>query len=231
MVVHSWLWPGGDGPPWRIPRFVPDDMEKFNRMRDEIHRNGMKMIPYYSPFYYSGDDFFGELKRALEEHKADGLYFDGVTRDFRTAYDIVRKTRRMLGDDRILFAHCTKCPLSSARIYCPFIDTYCDYIYRGENGRAGLKLDDFLRWTVSGYNISNAVGYWVYTGSTGKPGYVRQAPTREHIDAALRHEVRIPRTEIGYELNLGWEPGDGHLDFFDEYYYGELSRLRKDLKK
>jgi hypothetical protein len=231
MVVHSWFWPGGDRAPWKIPAFVPKDRKEFDRVRDDLHRAGMKMVPYFSPYYYAGKDFFAEVWRALEEYKVDGLYFDGVTMDFRTSYEIVRRTREMLGDDRILFRHCTSDPLASARIYCPFIDTYCDYIYRGEAGRAGLELDDFLRWTLSGYNISNAVGYWVYTGSTGKPGYVRQAPTREHIDAALRHEVRIPRTEIGYELNLAWKPSDGHLEFFDKHYYGELARIRGALKK
>ncbi len=234
LVVHSWFWPGGDKAPWMIPRFVfknAEDLKKFNRMRDTAHRNGMKLVPYYSPFYYSGKDFFGEIRRALDEYKVDGLYYDGVSNDFRTSYRIVRKTRRMLGDDRILFRHCTRDPLGSNRIYCPFIDTYCDYIYRGEAGRASLKLDDFLRWTVSGYNISNAVGYWVYTGSTGKPGYVRQAPTAEHIDAALRNEVRLPRTEIGYEEGLTWDPNDGHLCFFDRYYYEELASLREKLKE
>jgi hypothetical protein len=231
MVVHSWFWPGGDREPWKIPAFVPKDRNQFDRVRDDLHRAGMKMVPYFSPYYYSGKDFFAEVRRALDEYKVDGLYFDGVTMDFRTSYEIVRKTREMLGDERILFRHCTSDPLASARIYCPFIDTYCDYIYRGESGRANLELDHFLRWTLSGYNISNAVGYWVYTGSTGKPGYVRQAPTREHIDAALRHEVRLPRTEIGYELNLAWKPNDGHLKFFDTYYYGELARIRKALEK
>lgn len=231
MVVHSWFWPGGDRAPWKIPEFVPKDRKEFDRVRDDLHRAGMKMVPYFSPYYYSGKDFFAEVRRALDDYKVDGLYFDGVTMDFRTSYEIVRQTRRLLGDDRILFRHCTSDPLRSARIYCPFIDTYCDYIYRGEAGRANLELDDFLRWTVSGYNISNAVGYWVYTGSTGKPGYVRQAPNREHIDAAVRHEVRLPRTEIGYELNLAWKPGDGHLEFFDKHYYGELTRFRERGKK
>jgi hypothetical protein len=231
MVVHSWFWPGGDRAPWKIPTFVPKDRKEFDRVRDDLHRAGMKMVPYFSPYYYSGKDFFAEVRRALDDYKVDGLYFDGVTMDFRTSYEVVRKTRQMLGDERILFRHCTSDPLASARVYCPFIDTYCDYIYRGESGRAGLELDDFLRWTLSGYNISNAVGYWVYTGSTGKPGYVRQAPTREHIDAALRHEVRIPRTEIGYELNLAWKPNDGHLEFFDKYYYEELARLRRTREK
>jgi hypothetical protein len=231
MVVHSRFWPGGDREPWKIAEFVPKDRKEFDRVRDDLHRAGMKFVPYFSPYYYSGKDFFAEVRRALDDYKVDGLYFDGVTMDFRTSYEIVRRTRQMLGDDRILFRHCTTDPLASARVYCPFIDTYCDYIYRGEAGRAGLELDDFLRWTLSGYNISNAVGYWVYTGSTGKPGYVRQAPTRDHIQAALRHEVRLPRTEIGYEEHLGWEPNDGHLALFDQYYYGELARMRKGLKK
>ena len=230
MVVHSWLWPGGEKAPWYIPEFVPSDMGKFNRMRDAIRRNGMKLIPYVSPYYYKNpnetEGIFNEIRRVLNEYMADGVYFDGIAQDIRKSYHIVRKTRQILGQERILFRHCTTDPLNSNRIYCPFIDTYCDYIYRGESGRAGLELDQFLRWTISGYNISNAVGYWVYTGSTGKPGYVRQVPTREHIDAALRNEVRIPRMEIGYELNLAWEPNDGHLKSFDDYYYGKLRTLR-----
>jgi len=234
LVVHSWFWPGGDRDPWMIPRYAfkdDADREKFNHMRDEAHRSGLKLLPYFSPFYYSGVDFFAEVRRALDAYQVDGLYYDGIRGDFRAAYQVVRKTRQMLGDDRLLFRHCTSDPLGSNRIYCPFIDTYCDFIYRGEAGRDGLERDDFLRWTVSGYNISNAVGYWVYTGSTGKPGYVRQVPSREDIDAAIRCEVRIPRTEIGYELGLAWEPDDGHLIFFDDYYYGELASLGERLKK
>jgi len=234
LVVHSWFWPGGDREPWHIPSFVfkdDGDREKFNHLRNEAHRAGMKLLPYFSPFYYSGKDFFAEVRRALDEYQVDGLYYDGIKGDFRAAYQVVRQTRRMLGNERLLFRHCTSDPLGGARIYCPFIDTYCDYIYRGESGRAGLERDDFLRWTVSGYNISNAVGYWVYTGSTGKPGYVRQVPSREDIDAAIRWEVRIPRTEIGYELGLAWEPDDGHLVFFDDYYYGQLASLGERLKK
>jgi hypothetical protein len=186
LVVHSWFWPGGDRAPWMIPRYVPDDMERFIRLRDDARAVDMKFVPYFSPLYYSGGDFFAEVRRALDEYKVDGLYFDGVCHDFRKSYEIVRRTRQMLGNDRILFRHCTQDPLDSNRVYCPFIDTYCDYIYRGEAGRGGLELDDFLRWTVSGYNISNAVGYWVYTGSTGKPGYVRQTPSAADIDAAIK---------------------------------------------
>ena len=237
MVVHSMLWPGGDRPPWKIPAFVPRDRKEFDRVREDLHRAGAKMVPYLSPFYYVGSDFLAELQRAVEDYRVDGAYFDGVSMDFRKSYEFVRRSRQILGEDRILFTHCTTDPLKSGVVYCPFIDTYSDYIYRGEAGRSGMELDDFLRWTISGYHISNAVGYWVYTGSTAKPaaptkenpgGYVRQAPTREDIDAALRNEVRIPRTEIGYQPEILWQPGDGHLEFFDRYYYGELDRLRRE---
>jgi hypothetical protein len=236
MVVHSPIWPGGDRPPWEIPSFVPKYRKEFDRVREDLHRFGMKMVPYMSPFYYVGGDFFFELRRAVDDYRVDGAYFDGVSLDFRKSYDFVRRSRQILGDDRILFTHCTADPLKSGVVYCPFIDTYSDYIYRGESGRSGMELDDFLRWTISGYHISNAVGYWVYTGSTAKPaaptkenpaGYMRQAPTREDIDAALRNEVRLPRTEIGYEPGILWEPNDGHIEFFDRYYYGELNRLGK----
>lgn len=233
MVVHSYFWPGGDKSPWMIPGFVfktPEDKGQFDRVRDEAHRCGVKLLPYCSYYYYSGEDYFGNIRRVLDEYKADGIYVDGVANDFRKAYETVRQMRRMLGDDRLLFRHCTSDPLQSNRIYCPFIDTYCDYIYRGESGRAGLSLDDFLRWTISGYNISNAVGYWVYTGSTGKPGYVRQVPSAADIDAAIRNEVRLPRTEIGYEEELAWKPNDGHLREFDPYYYGKLAAMYERLK-
>ena len=43
-----------------------------------------------------------------------------------------------------------------------------------------------------------------------------------------RYNVRIPRTEIGYEHKLAREPNDGHLDFFDRYYYREIERLRRE---
>ena len=237
MVVHSMLWPGGDRPPWKIPAFIPANRQEFDRVRDDLHRSGTKMVPYLSPYYYSGGDFFAELRRAVAEYGVDGAYFDGVSYDFRKSYECVRRSRQILGDERILFTHCTTDPLMSAVVYCPFIDTYSDYIYRGEAGRSGMELDDFLRWTISGYHISNAVGYWVYTGSTADPvaatkenpgRYTRQAPTREEIDAALRTEVRIPRTEIGYQPQILWEPGDGHLDFFDRYYYDEIARLSRE---
>jgi len=129
-----------------------------------------------------------------------------------------RAARDRLGEDRILYIHCTSDPLGSGRIYCPFIDTWADYILRGEAGRQGLELEPFLRWTISARNISNSIGYWCYYGSTGKPGYVNQVPTSEEIQVALKTGARIWRTGM-VEL-----PGGAR---FDREYYGAL-RAREE---
>ena len=226
FAVHSYIFPGGDKAPWLIPAFVPSDMKEFARVRDEVHGAGMKLIPYFSPYYYRGPDFPAEIRRALDEHKVDGLYFDGVSMDFRKSYQLTRKAREMLGDDRLLYVHCSSDPLGSKTIYCPFIDTYSDYILRGEAGRGGQSLDAFLRYIVSGYNISNAVGVWCYYGSTGAAGYVHKVPTSPDIDAALRNHVRLWRTKVVWQVH--GKASDEAVDAFDREYYGKIDKLRAE---
>ena len=226
FAVHSYIWPGGDRAPWLIPQFVPSDVKRFSRMREAVRRSGMKLVLYVSPYYYRGEDFFGEIRQLLDEDKMDGAYFDGVSMDFRKSYRAMRHARRILGPDRILYVHCSSDPLGSTRIYCPFIDTYTDFILRGEAGRGGVKRDDFLRWICSGYNISNAIGYWCYYGSTGKAGYVHQVPTSVDIDAALRNHVRLWRTETVWTTHKG-----GDVDAFDKEYYSKLDKLRRQTEQ
>ena len=45
----------------------------------------------------------------------------------------------------------------SRSVYCPFIDTYADYILRGEHP-ADFEDDAYLRYVLAGYNTSNAIG-------------------------------------------------------------------------
>jgi hypothetical protein len=222
FAVHSYIWPGGDKPPWLIPRFVPSDEARFLHMRDAVRRSGMKLVLYLSPYYYRGDDLFGELRNLLKEDRTDGFYFDGVSMDFRKSYRFVRHARRILGNDRILYIHCSTDPLGSASIYCPFIDTYADFILRGEAGRGSEDRDRFLRWICSGYNISNTVGYWCYYGSTGAEGYVHKIPVPEDIDAALRNHVRLWRTVMAWVVI-----GGGDVSRFDKEYYPRLESLRQ----
>jgi len=219
--------------PFAAAKHVPLDMKDFIRVRDEAHRGGMKVVVYLSPFYSTAPDIFAEMRRVLDEYQLDGLYFDGISMDFRKSYAIARQARAILGENRILYVHCSSDPLDDGRIYCPFIDTYADYILRGEAGVWGLKLDDFLRWTISGYHISNAVGYWCYYGSNRQQGYdagtpksgayVDALPTTEHIDAALRDKVLIWRQGQSWSET---KPKDS-LAAYDKEYYGKIELLRQ----
>ncbi len=217
--------------PWLAAKHIPRDINELNRVREEAHRDGMKVVAYISPFYSAAPDIVVEMQRVLDEYKLDGLYFDGISMDFRKSYAIIRRAREILGDDRILYVHCSNDPLGDGRIYCPFIDTYADYILRGESGVWGRQLDDFLRWTVSSYNIGNAVGYWCYYGSNQQQGYgaaapksgdyVGNIPGEQSIDAALRNKVFIWRQ--GQEWN---QPNKrDRLRVFDEHYYTKVEQL------
>ena len=231
-ILHTESY-AGHPQPWLTPKHVPLNMQEFIRVRDEVHASGMKLLVYMSPFYSAAPDLFAEMKRVLDEYQVDGLYFDGISMDFRKSYAVIRRAREILGDNRILYVHCSGDPLGDGRIYCPFIDTYADYILRGEAGVWGLRLDDFLRWTVSGFNISNAVGYWCYYGSNRQQGYDAgtpksgaysdTVPTAEAIDAALRNEVFIWRE--GQQWSQAGSKAA--LAQFDKDYYRKVDLLRQ----
>jgi len=232
-IMHTEKY-AGHPQPWLAPKHIPLNINEFIRVRDEAHRDGMKVVVYLSPFYSAAPDIAAEMQRVLDEYKVDGLYFDGISMDFRKSYAIIRRAREILGDDRILYVHCSSDPLGDGRIYCPFIDAYADYILRGEAGVWGLKLDDLLRWTISGYNISNAVGYWCYYGSNQQQGYGGNAPksgayigtipTEKSIDAALRNKVFIWRQGQDWSQSKQRD----RLALFDEQYYSKVEKLGQE---
>ena len=109
----------------------------------------------------------------------------------------------------------------TAAVYCPFVYAYTDFILSGEAGRFGLELDDFLRYTVSQYQISNSVGMWCYYGSMGEEGWNNAVPGSEHIRAALRNHVRFWRAQ-GM-----WEEFPEELERFDREYFSALAEAKK----
>lgn len=228
---------------WVVSKYVPLDDKEFKRVRDRVKKDGMKFVIYATPYYFKGtaDDCLKEMRRIVQEYGVDGFYVDGISMNFVESYRLIRAMRQIVGNDGILYVHCSADPLRSPKLYCPFIDTYADYILRGEAGTGGLDLETFLRWVVSGYHISNAVGEWCYYGSGARgktyvdpgtkqnTGYVMAVPTSEHIDLALKNEVRHFRmTSKVWDLT-----GDDLKEFerdlarFDREYYRKLEALRK----
>ncbi len=235
LALHEEVWqdapdwvvdpPGADykhPKPWETDRHIPFDAKEFTRMREDAHALGLKVVTYCSPHYSNAPDIFAEMERVLDEYQLDGLYFDGWCSrrdDFRLGYDLMRRARAILGD-RILYLHSSTDPFGTVQVYLPFVFAYADFCLRGEAGRAGKELDDFLRYTVSGHPISNSVGMWCYYGSTDESGYKFVVPTTGHIDAAMRNHVRL------WHQTRMWAAHSEELARFDREYYNALDKLR-----
>jgi hypothetical protein len=228
FALHAYFWAAGPRRvdlragryalrrrPWTTARHVPSHPDLFARVRDDVRRAGMKLVVYLSPKHSTAPDVFDEMRRVLDEYGVDGLYLDGIGGDFRANDAVVRRTRAILGPDRILYLNASDEPFGTPRVFCPFTDAQADFVLRGDAGRGGLALDPFLRFAVSGRNTSNAVGVWCHYGSAGRPVVVERAPSAAHVDAALRNGARLWRRSV-------W--GADALAEFDTRYYGAATK-------
>ena len=217
-------------------------VKEFERVRKTIHSLGMRFIVYTSPYYFlkgtpvekhainsfknfkgwppgwgtgeNMDLFLKEITHVMRDLKPDGLYFDGqYSRNPAALYALARKTRAILGEDGILEWHSTSA-LGSRQCYLPQADAYVDFILRGE-GRQALYGDlDYLRFFVSGYNISNSIGVVCNNGATGL--------TPKLVDDALLANAR-------FHFLVGWLKRKGVLDLWRNRYTPRLTPTLRDL--
>lgn len=176
--------------------FVPRlGVEEFERVRKTIHDAGMRFIVYTSPYYFlkntaleshvvntfegfkgwppgtpTGENmglFLPEIRKVMSEYKPDGLYFDGqYVHNPAALYALARESRNIVGDGGILEWHSTMA-LGSGCCYLPQADAYVDFILRGEGNQSAYGSFDYLRFFVSGYNISNSIGVLCNNGPEG----------------------------------------------------------------
>lgn len=216
LVLHEMLWQGKRtrrGDPIRnlddlledscfcAHDYVPVDERELERVIRTAHASGMKVIPYMSPFYSTakGQDFLVRVAGAMRRYGFDGVYYDGISHDLAYSYDIVRGTRKIIGDG-FLYCHEPN-PFRSRHVYCPFIDTWADCILRAE-GTTGFT-DRFLRYVVSGYNISNAIGYVCYYFFP--PEFVKTTIDKA-LDAHARFYLGSPETDLEKLLKKEYFP-------------------------
>ena len=169
LTLHSWIWKGTAGSQYGVehdnscetPDFEPKSAEEFRRVVRTAHALDMKVIPYMSPYYAAKptpdgiDKFVASVAQRKQEFGFDGVYFDGAFASIASAYEVVLRTRQVIGDEGILHMHLTGVP----DMICPFIDCHADYLLRGEH--AGLG-QDYARWHVSCYNLGNSIGTFCY---------------------------------------------------------------------
>ena len=217
-----------------VPRLGP---EEFARVRETLHDQGMRFIVYTSPYYFlkatsledralnSFEDFQGwppgtgtgenmglfmdAITRVMEQHMPDGLYFDGqYTGNPAALYALARSTRELLGENGILEWHSTGA-LGSGGCYLPHADAYVDFVLRGE-GRAAQYADmDYLRFFVSGYNVSNSMGVLCNNSAEGRP---TPDLTRRLLSVNGR-----------YHTIAGWENSPDVMKVIEEDYQPRLT--------
>ena len=180
---------------WNLA-FVPRlGVQEFSRVRRTVHDAGMRFIVYTSPDYFlkntafepralntfenfagwppgtaTGENmgwFLTEIRQVMREYQPDGLYFDGQYLENPAAlYALARESRDIVGKDGILEWHSTWA-LGTKSCYLPQADAYVDFILRGEGNDKEYGRFDYLRFFVSGYNLSNSVGVLCNNGPVG----------------------------------------------------------------
>ncbi len=226
---------------WNLD-FVPrEGVEEFARVRRTLHDMGMRFIVYTSPYYFlrgtaleprafnsfegfkswppgtpTGENmglFLPAIRRVMSEYKPDGLYFDGqYTHNPAALYALARSAREIVGEDGILEWHSTHA-LGSKECYLPHADAYVDFVLRGE-GRGGRYADfDYMRFFVSGYNVSNSIGV---VCNNGPPGL-----TRELAKSAVEANAR-------FHTLAGWIQNKTTMQILDEEYKAKLTPALKE---
>ena len=247
LVLH--IWQRGAGPfrgdqvssdvemyakaaPWASRRNVPLDEAAFRRVISTARNLGMRVLPYLSPMSFPGTtaEFLRELERLLAAYPLDGFYFDGISPEVLEAYEIMKGARRVIGNQRLLYVHIPSPILGSVYstgkyVYCPFIDTYANFILRAEH------IDTFdeqvLRYTISGHNISNAIGYVCNYDYD-------LAFNRQLIRKVLDYQVRVPwwggwdiyLESRGQRLGKKYPPEAPIHDLLVREYFPSLDALR-----
>jgi len=208
------------------------DPERMHHLVETCHSLGMQVVVYSNTqaegrLWY-GDDtdaYFEHLRSVTEEYDLDGWYFDGVfTADpWSEAYTHMRRVREMVGEDGIIYNHCTlNPPLTRDDLYLPFIDAYATYLLRGEGQAIQGVNDPYMRWVINSYRISNAI-------PTLKWDKMEDAATHDIFRAMLGFHGRfrwayptVPADDTSWREASEGRPA---LDReFLTYYFPELDR-------
>jgi len=214
------------------------------------HEHGMEVICYRHPTSYvwaeiPRQDAIADMKQFRQEYGFDGWYFDGLyySGQWLDTYLFIRAMRGDVGGDSVIYTHCTlNPPVRQCELYCPFIDSYSDFLLRGEGQTIRGPGDPYLRYVINTHRISNAIatlkgdkmlrqGMEAPEPIAGKPmsaKEVRQAwrqvgcSLRDQLDVMLRLNGRCRWAYPGWPLR----PGD--REDYVSFYFKELDRMRAE---
>ncbi|MFH1006838.1 MAG: hypothetical protein V1800_04955 [Candidatus Latescibacterota bacterium] len=147
---------------------------------------------------YHGDNwerYVEAIRRLLAGYDVDGIYFDGsFLLNLPNTYKMTRRIRSLLGPERILYSHCTWSPPAYSKVLsCPAVNTYCDFLLRGEESAELYTDESHLRYCISDYRMGNSVSLLCNSGT-------KQSVTKDWIDRLIAANLRLP-----YDPGVGTE--------------------------
>ncbi len=227
--------------------------EKLKATIRLAHQLGMQVICYRHPTSYVWDrvpmaEAIADMRRFRKKFGFDGWYFDGLyyAGQWMDTYRFIRQMRESVGPEGIIYTHCTLNPPSRmCQLYCPFIDSYSDFLLRGEGQTIHGPDDPYLRYVVNTYKISNAIATlkgdkMLRAGATEPVPPPGKRLTAEERRAAWRAVSCNLHDQLDVMLRLngrcrwsypGWPLRKSDEQDYIDFYFKELDRMQAEWEK
>jgi hypothetical protein len=228
LVIFGYhLYEGHEYAPYKVK-----DPVKLRETIKLAHELGMEVLLYRQPGSYGRaniglNEMLDDMEEARREYGFDGWYFDGyaVTNNWYDTYWVMRSIREEVGSG-LIYNHCTiNPPQTLTTLYSPFIDSYSDFLLRGEGQLIEGGDDPYLRYIVGTYNISNSIATLKGDKMIKAPGSNMPASIRQQLEAMLKINGRFrwayPKWPIGYS----------EMRDYVKFYYGELDKGYKEWQR
>ncbi|HBG28630.1 MAG: hypothetical protein A2Y10_00045 [Planctomycetes bacterium GWF2_41_51] len=186
--------------------------------------DNFKGWPTNKPTHGENVDLFIEaITKVMKELKPDGLYFDGTYRDNIAAqYKLARHTRNIVGENGLLEWHSTLA-FGKTKVkdlcYLPQVDSYADYILRGEHLKTDFNDLNYLRYYVSGYNASNSIGVFC----TRDHSFITEKFCQILFDNNIRLHLATGKENLRIKKYSGWVYQQEVLKKYHDLYLSKLS--------
>lgn len=213
------------------------------------HDHGMEVICYRHPTSYVWaeipmQDAIADMRKFRKEYGFDGWYFDGLyySGEWMETYLFIRAMRGDVGGDGIIYTHCTlNPPVRQCELYCPFIDSYSDFLLRGEGQTIHGPKDPYLRYVVNTYKISNAIATLKGDKMLREGAEVPQPPKGQRLSPGEKRKLWQTvgcsmREQLDVMLRLngrcrwaypGWPLRKSDTEDYVGFYFAELGRMQE----
>lgn len=166
VVLHEGIWKGSA--PKVYLTYTPTDSAALQRVINDAHALGMKVLPYFSSDFFAeqqGGKFIAEIQRLRDIYGFDGVYYDGINAyNWEYAYETMRRTRDLFPNGPVYLHISYGIPFrkENKNLFLPQVESLADYTLQGESVDMNGWDDPYLNYVARGYTVSNVIGTLKY---------------------------------------------------------------------